>query len=262
MAGDAMTTLSQPSDDSGQENASAPSVAGADAVAFCDKWRARWPEWRVAEVFLPSAQRSLAPAWSALQQELADAAWGGSDPRPGEAKLLWWQEELHGWSQGRRRHPLGQLLQRHPADWSGLGLALATLGEARARPRDPEHAAAQIGAIAQAAAIIEQQLFLAEAELGQRSELEFETITLQWLHARLVQQGEAGVPLTVLARSGSAPALPGWRAELARRWPQRRAGNRPRQLWSALTLARLQSPDERPLPLWRALLLAWRAARN
>lgn len=239
-----------------------PPLAGADAQAFCDKWRARWPEWRVAEVFLPPAQRPLAVAWAALQQELADAAWGGSDPRPGEAKLLWWQEELHGWSQGRRRHPLGQLLQRQPADWSGLAMTLNALTEARARPRDPEHAAAQIDPVAQAVAIIEQQLFRAEAEPALLSDLEFDTIIAQWLHARLVQQNEAAVPLTLLARSGSAPALPDWRAELARRWPRQSALNRPRRLWTAMALARLQSPEEQPLPLWRALLLAWRAARN
>ena len=26
--------------------------------AFLDKWRARWPEWRVAEVFVPASQRA------------------------------------------------------------------------------------------------------------------------------------------------------------------------------------------------------------
>ena len=48
----------------------------------------RWPEWHVAEVFVPRrAARTGASAWFALRQELTDAAWGGSDPRPGEAKL-------------------------------------------------------------------------------------------------------------------------------------------------------------------------------
>ena len=58
--------------------------------SFLDKWRTRWPEWAVAQAFVPPAQRDIALAWAALQQELTDAAWGGSDPRPGEAKLAWW----------------------------------------------------------------------------------------------------------------------------------------------------------------------------
>src|SRR5512141_2186426 len=90
------------------------------ASAFADKWRQRWPEWRIAEVFIAPAQRELAIAWFALRQELLDAAWAGSDPRPGEAKLAWWAEELDGWSRGRRRHPLGLTLQRHAAPWSQL----------------------------------------------------------------------------------------------------------------------------------------------
>ena len=63
-------------------------MSDAEALAgFTSKWRARWPEWRVAEVFVPAAERERAVAWFALRQELADAAWAGSGPRPGEAKL-------------------------------------------------------------------------------------------------------------------------------------------------------------------------------
>src|SRR5690606_20699556 len=63
-----------------------------DAAGFIDKWRARWPEWEIASVFVPEAQRPLAEAWFSLLQELTDAAWGGADPTPGLAKLAWWQE--------------------------------------------------------------------------------------------------------------------------------------------------------------------------
>ena len=59
-------------------------MSDVDSLAgFTEKWRARWPEWRVAEVFVPVEQRERAIAWFALRQELADAAWGGNDPRPG-----------------------------------------------------------------------------------------------------------------------------------------------------------------------------------
>ena len=70
----------------------------ADLHEFIDKWLARWPEWRVAEAFLPARSRESLLAWASLRQELADAAWAGVDPRPGEAKLAWWAEELHGWA--------------------------------------------------------------------------------------------------------------------------------------------------------------------
>ena len=88
-------------------------MSDVDALqAFLAKWRARWPEWAVAEVFVPAAQRERAQAWFALRDELGDAAWGGQDPLPGDAKLGWWAEELDGWSRGARRHPLGLALQK------------------------------------------------------------------------------------------------------------------------------------------------------
>ena len=107
-------------------------------AAFLDKWRERWPEWSVAEVFVPAREREMAVAWFALLQELTDAAWGGSDPRPGEAKLGWWAEELHGWSQRRRRHPLGLALQPRllrGVDWAWRLPALLAARERRRRPR-------------------------------------------------------------------------------------------------------------------------------
>jgi len=56
-----------------------PSQDGPEALdAFIGKWRARWPEWSVAEVFVPSPDRSVALAWASLQQEL-DGLDGRSD---------------------------------------------------------------------------------------------------------------------------------------------------------------------------------------
>ena len=89
-----------------------------DLDSFLDKWRLRWPEWRVAEAFVPAAARDTALAWMGLRQELADAAWAGVDPRPGEAKLGGWAEELLGWSKGARRHPLARVLQPRDAHHS------------------------------------------------------------------------------------------------------------------------------------------------
>jgi len=41
----------------------------APAQAFIAKWRERWPEWNIAEVFVPATQRPLIAAWWALLQE-------------------------------------------------------------------------------------------------------------------------------------------------------------------------------------------------
>ncbi|MRT52162.1 phytoene/squalene synthase family protein, partial [Xylella fastidiosa subsp. multiplex] len=37
--------------------------------SFLDKCLARWPEWSVADVFIPEPQRPLAMAWFTLLQE-------------------------------------------------------------------------------------------------------------------------------------------------------------------------------------------------
>ncbi|MGJ4801676.1 squalene/phytoene synthase family protein [Luteimonas sp. SDU82] len=99
--------------------------------SFLGKWRARWPEWELLSVFVPAPQRGTVAAWYALLDELGDAAWAGTDPTPGLAKLAWWQEELLGWQRGARRHPLGQALQRLAAPWDTLGRALASLPQTR-----------------------------------------------------------------------------------------------------------------------------------
>lgn len=235
--------------------------------AFVGKWRTRWPEWAVAEVFVPAAHRPVALAWAALQQELADAAWGGSDASPGQAKLLWWQEELQGWTLGRRRHPLGTELQRLGAPWEDLAAALPTLRDSRERPADPDEAFAQLQAPATAAAAIERVLF------GGRP-VEAATVRLvaaSWLQARLARDAAAAVPLSALAgvdrnRDPSHRGLDAgaaWRVELLRQWPAAGEATRPRRLWAALARARLARGDAgQPLAAWPALWAAWRAARN
>lgn len=225
---------------------------------FIDKWRARWPEWGVAEVFIPPPQRRLASAWATLQQELGDAAWGGADPRPGVAKLGWWQEELAGWQRGARRHPLGTLLQPQRASWETLAAALPSLAASRERPGDSDEAIAALVPFAQAIANIEVALFAARAG---NDELQVITATLlQW---RFAQAGDGHVPLDVLARAGSGDPRAAWAAELRQQWPQARASARPRRLVAALARRRLHQPEpSRPLSPWKALLVAWRAARG
>lgn len=223
--------------------------------SFIDKWRARWPEWAVAEVFIPRGQREIVLAWMSLLQELTDAAWGGSDPRPGEAKLGWWAEELQGWSRGARRHPLGQVLQRFSAPWAQLATALAQLRESRDRPVDAADAFAQIQDLAVAAAAIEQVLF--DGSTGTD-----ETIAASLLHMRLAHHPADAAPLQALAQAGEGAAIAEWTRQLAAHAPSGAAA-RPRRVLGSLARARLRRGEAvQPVSALQALWVAWRAARG
>jgi len=240
----------------GDHEPAGPGPARDEALdSFLDKWRARWPEWAVAQAFVPPQQRDVALAWAALQQELTDAAWGGSDARPGEAKLAWWMEELQGWSRGLRRHPLGLTLQKLPAPWTTLGAAIPSLRETRERPRDRDEAFAVLAPFAQAVAQIEAALFDATPASAPAAQSSL-------LHARLAQTGEAAVPMSVIARAGEGATTRAWAAELLEAWPHAEA-SRPRRVWNALARQRLRRGDASlPLPPWSALWTAWRGARG
>jgi len=233
-------------------------------ASFTGKWRARWPEWSVAEVFLPPAQREAALAWAALLQELTDAAWGGSDARPGEAKLAWWIEELQGWSQGRRRHPLGSALQRLSAPWAGLAAALPSLRDSRERPLDIDDAFAGLDAFSLAVTAVESSLFAGgEGTSVPPAKLPpAKLIAATLLQTRLAHHPSDAVPLRVLAQAGEGGGAAIWARQLAQGDWTATGSTRPRRMWAALARARLQRGDAmRPLPSWAALWAAWRSAR-
>lgn len=220
--------------------------------AFLDKWRARWPEWRIAEVFVPARERAATLAWLALRQELADAAWEGADPRPGAAKLAWWSDELHGWANGRRRHPLGIALQRVPAPWGALADALPALAASRdaaaggpARLRD-----ALAPFAAEAAAVSRAIADGGSAAAGMDA------------HAGALA---ASLPaMRSLAGEGAPDAA---RALLAD-WPVCPAGTRADRIFAALAcqrlegLARAGNEQRSGHSPWRTLWTAWRAGRS
>lgn len=221
--------------------------------AFIDKWRARWPEWRIVEVFVPASQRDTALAWFALLQELTDAAWSGEDSTPGLAKLAWWQEELQGWSQGRRRHPLGAALQSRPAPWMALAAALPALRSHRELPHSMGDVFVGMHAFADPAAGVEDVLFDTHLTAP-----DLVAATLLAAHPALCAAGHERLLTTLLSQ-----------------WPAVR-GPRVRRIVSTLAHARLKPvrrkhgrkhvPPEhassQPLPPWRALWLAWHAARG
>lgn len=240
---------------------------------FLHKWRERWPEWRVAEVFVAGGEREVAVAWFALLQELADAAWGGSDPRPGEAKLGWWVEELHGWSQQRRRHPLGQLLQPRHAPWTRLAASLPALLDSREPSGDAAQASALLAPVAEAMAAIEPVLFGSSGP-GQPVDTDALSGSRIGIHAllarQLLLQGDAAAPLQVRARLGTAGeggVASAWASQLLAGWPVVAAGARPVRILDALLQARLRriaagGGRSRPGSPLMVLLQAWRAARG
>ena len=234
--------------------------AAGTLQAFLDKWRARWPEWAVAEVFVPAAMRERSLAWASLLQELADAAWGGADPRPGLAKLGWWQEELQGWSRGVRRHPLGLVLQPVAAPWSQLAAVLDSLPAARERAGDPDEALALVMPSARAAAAVEAALFGADPAGAAEDEA---ALVAGWLlQSRFFHDQDSHVPLSVLAAAGEADPVAAWATTLRRHWPGVVSIHRPRRIWTAVALARLETGDPRqPRSGWSTLWRTWRAAR-
>ena len=230
--------------------------------AFLDKWRARWPEWTVAEVFVPAGLRERAVAWGSLLQELSDAAWGGKDPRPGLAKLAWWQEELRGWERGVRRHPLGTVLQRVPAPWGGLAAALDSLPAARERAGDTTEAWDLVRPFARAAAAVEVELF-GKGDGDVPLDPEAELLAAWLLFSRFSHEHDGHVPLSVMAAAGEGDAARAWAAELGRRWPGGVSRHRARRIWTALARHRLGTRDPRqPASGWSTLWRAWRAARG
>lgn len=219
---------------------------------FLDKWQARWPEWGVAEVFVPADLRERAQAWFALRDELGEAAWGGEDPRPGEAKLGWWAEELDGWSRGARRHPLGLALQKIPAPWLSLAACLPALRASRDRPASLDTALFALEPYAEALAGVAQHLFHSQAPAPARS------VVVSLLAERALRHPDGATP-----RGDTDPL--DWARGLLAQWPAPGDGNRPGRIHAAVVRTRLQrfAHGKPPvLPRFLALATAWRAARG
>lgn len=208
--------------------------------SFLEPWRAQWPEWALAEVFVPIAQRDVAVAWFALLKVFADAAWDGADPTPGLAKLAWWQEELRGWAKGARRHPLGELLQPQPAPWQALADAMSVLRH-RELPRDPTDALLKLRDFDAAVCGIETALFGTTA-------------------------GSTATTIAMLAPAALEHAGAAAASHLQTTTQVRSPHSRPARLLAAVVRLRLadaaRTGQWRPAGRWRSLWALWGAARN
>lgn len=218
--------------------------------SFLDKWRSRWPEWSVAEPFVPEPQRRLALAWFALLQEFEDIMNIDGDPLPADAKLAWWQQELHDWDGQRSRHPLGRVLEPMRAPWASLAQTLPLMQALREPPASLEQALAQLAPFAGAVAAVERVVF------GRRAGRDdARAIAVQWLQARSAVGGTAGRPAGIEAAA--------WRAALLRAWPRKAAIAQPHRIWSRLARLRLQREQAgKPVyaPPLQQLWHSWRAA--
>jgi phytoene/squalene synthetase len=232
----------------------------AAPAEFIAKWRERWPEWSVAEAFVPGPQREVASAWFALRHELTEAAWGGEDPRPGEAKLEWWIDELRGWAQGRRRHPLGAVLQRQPVPWILLADSIPALLASRGAAPDPDRATIRLEPFAEGVAGIGATLF-ADAAQPPPPPPPPRSVVYGLLAEQLLRQGEAAVPDSI-RREAAAKAVQAWAARLLQRWAPPHHGSVPGRLQALLVRERLQACAEaRSIPAWSRWTLPWRCRR-
>lgn len=206
----------------------------SDATAldsFLEKWRSCWPEWQVAEVFVPASQRQLAVAWFALLQEFEDVMNVSGDPLPADAKLAWWGEELRDWARRRSRHPLGRVLEPHAAPWFELAESLPLLIELRKAPAG-EAALDMAQPLAAAIAAVELALFAGKVDVDRALAMQTDDVAAALLVSRLSLR------------------------------PQRsRSAVLPRRMLMAILRLRAESPDKAP-SLWRILWRCWRAARG
>jgi len=100
---------------------------------FEQEWLDAHPEYAIASIFLPPAQRRRANAFAVLVHELGAAA-RLREPGVAMAKLSWWRGELAGATAGRGNHPITRELFADevvgtvdPALW--LALADAALAQ-------------------------------------------------------------------------------------------------------------------------------------
>lgn len=226
--------------------------------SFLEKWRIRWPEWSVGEVFIAPARRDMAVAWFALLQEFDDVLNISGDPLPADAKLAWWGEELRSWSAQRSRHPLGRRLEPVRAAWASLADALPVLAAARATPAGSGEAFAALAPYGVAVAAVEADV------LGRAPDAE--AVVAQVLATRLADMGIAAVP-TAFRQADDAASMRGWATDVLQRWHVSRQATRERRVLATYARGRLdrlsRTAAPAPLPSRPVLLFTgWRAARG
>lgn len=225
-------------------------------ASFLEKWRHRWPEWSVAETFVPAARRDCVVAWFSLLLEFEDAMNITGDPLPADAKLAWWTEELRSWQNRRSRHPLGRLLEPVAAPWAALGDALPVIVQARSLDEDRDAAFTVLRDYGESVAAVEVALLGASTAP--------DALIAQLLAQRLAEQRLAD---STMVDAGLREAMRRNAEDLLARWPSTASGARERRMFARFARTRLQGwatqGTAMPLPSrWRLLLGSWHAARG
>ena len=237
---------------------------------FVEKWLAREPEMAVCEVFCPRQQRALFRAWGALSAELADCMFELADANVARTKLAWWGDDLAAGVNGR--HPLTRAIFASPAaartqpeQWRTLALSAIELTDSGNAPATLEAALAELQPIAAAVSDLEAALFLVpENPCAQALHFQLERSLRAWLGA---WPDRARIPLNMRDASGAAD-LRRYAAALLAAWPSDLSGGLITVFRSYVGRVRVRclvrhADPARALPIraWRAVLLAWRAAR-
>ena len=214
------------------------------------KWRDRWPEWAIADVFIAPAQRLTAAAWFSLLMEWEDLLCQPSEQAIVAVKLQWWQLELSQWSSQRSSHPIAGLLMRFDAPWQSLAEALDDLAALASVPPTFAQAEARLARVLDAMAAVEMRLFADQKASDRR------LLLLHGLEARC--RGATGGP--------AGMSMAAWRRALLDDWPQVPQSGRARRLLSTLTYQRLQrtiqSEDGGCPRVGGRLQLLWRCWRS
>lgn len=235
---------------------------------FAAKWQAAWPEQQVLDLFVPAALRTPYRAWIGLHYELYECLFALEHDAVREGKLAWWSQELQAMAAGEARHPLGQVLQAHAADYRAVAQAIAQLApHLPVRASDSQALLAQLRPAAAALADCERTLFSGGPDAGSAH-----GIACQWLLMRLPHGlqafDRAMLPMQLRARhagQGETPALyQDWLRELAGLLPAAPAGNWFRRAQQAFCRRRLRDlrNGRAPGPRFGHVLDAWRARRG
>ena len=187
------------------------------------KWRDRWPQWAIADVFIAPAQRLTAQAWFSVLMEWEDLLNQPSEQPIIAIKLDWWQHELAQWATQRSSHPIAPLLMGLDAPWQLLAETLSDLTALASVPSTLAQAEASLARVLDAMVAVEMRLFPGEKGCDRR------LLLLHWLEARC-RFGTAAAGMSVAT----------WRRVLLDAWPDAPQSERPRRLLSTLTRQRLQ----------------------
>lgn len=235
---------------------------------FAAKWHALWPEQQLLDLFVPATQRTLCQAWIGLHYELYECLFALEHDAVRESKLAWWSQELQAMAGGAARHPLGQALQAHAADYRAVAQAIGQLApHSPLRAADSQALLAQLQPMATALADCEQALFG-----GKPDTASVRGIAGQWLLMRLPHGlqafDHAMLPMQLRARhagqDGTQALYRDWLGELAGLLPAAPAGNWFRRAQLGFCRRRLTDLRKGRAPGLRFghVLDAWRARRG